>query len=388
MPLALNKMSWAETKFGDVVSKSSEKVDPHSGEIVHYVAGDHMDSDNLAICRRGDVTQKKLGPAFQRRFRPGQVLYGTRRTYLRKVAVADFDGVCANTTLALTTRNEEKLSQRFLPFVMSANQFHEFSVGKSQGSVNPYVNWSDLTTYQFRLPPMEEQERLADLLWSVEDHLKGIRHAENVLHEAWNAYCGTVFMKWLDEGATELENLYDFQIGKRLSPEARTRGGDSLAYLTNMNTRWRKPDLTEIREMPFTKKEQELYALRDGDVLACEARAIGRSFVWREQLPGAMYQMSVHRLRHRSGGLTPDLLVEYLHWSSVAGRFRGLVGEGTIPHLPEVRFRKLLAPTPSEVEAEKFNAARIEMGEAIQAVCAERDAVEQTKKAILQEVFS
>ena len=63
-----------------------------------YIAGEHMDTDDLQIDRWGEVGDGYLGPAFHRKFEAGQILYGSRRTYLRKVAVAEFDGVTANTT--------------------------------------------------------------------------------------------------------------------------------------------------------------------------------------------------------------------------------------------------------------------------------------------------
>jgi len=91
MSLNLDKSTWRRVFLGNVATASKEKVDPTDGSIDRYVAGEHMDSDDLKIHRWGDIGDVELGPAFHRRFRPGQVLYGSRRTYLRKVAVADFD---------------------------------------------------------------------------------------------------------------------------------------------------------------------------------------------------------------------------------------------------------------------------------------------------------
>lgn len=168
MTLDLDKSQWKRVALGEVAAASKEKVDPSEGTVDRFVAGEHMDTDDLKIHRWGDPTEIDLGPAFHRRFRVGQVLYGSRRTYLRKVAVADFEGVCANTTFVIETRDPAVLLQEFLPFVMSCEPFHEFAVAESKGSVNPYVNWSDIERYEFDLPPLDEQKRLADLLWAVE----------------------------------------------------------------------------------------------------------------------------------------------------------------------------------------------------------------------------
>lgn len=158
---------WRLVKFGDLVRKVSSRVDPESSGISRYVAGEHMDSDNLNITRWGIVGDGYLGPAFTMRFQPGQVLYGSRRTYLRKVALADFEGICANTTFVLETKSADLL-QEFLPHVMSTERFHAHSISKSKGSVNPYINFVDLNDYEFALPPIAEQHRIIRAMKALE----------------------------------------------------------------------------------------------------------------------------------------------------------------------------------------------------------------------------
>lgn len=176
MGLNIDKSMWTRVMFGDVAAASRERVDPTSGEVDRFIAGEHMDTDDLKIHRSGELDEVDVGPAFHRRFRPGQVLYGSRRTYLRKVAVAEFDGVCANTTFVVESKNRDVLLQEFLPFIMSSEPFHAFAIQESKGSVNPYVNWSDIARYEFDLPPLDEQKRIADLLWAVEKHSRA--HAD------------------------------------------------------------------------------------------------------------------------------------------------------------------------------------------------------------------
>ena len=129
MPTSKNA-EWPKVKFGDVVRRVNKKLDPETSGLERYIAGEHMDTDNLRISRWGTIGDGYLGPAFTSHFLPGQVLYGSRRTYLRKVAVPDFEGICANTTFVLEPSSPELL-QEFLPHVMSAESFHAFSIAKS-----------------------------------------------------------------------------------------------------------------------------------------------------------------------------------------------------------------------------------------------------------------
>ena len=112
-----------------------------------------------------------VGPAFHMRFQPGQVLYGSRRTYLRKVAIADFTGICANTTFVIETRDASVLLPEYLPIVMQTETFHVHSIKQSKGSVNPYINFTDLNWFEFFLPPVDEQQRIVLLFGALEENV-------------------------------------------------------------------------------------------------------------------------------------------------------------------------------------------------------------------------
>ena len=155
--------------FGDLVKEVKNKVDRDNNPYDYFIAGDHMDTDELHLLRRGVFAGNDVGPAFIRIFKPGQVLYGSRRTYLRKVAVADFEGVTANTTFVLESKDEKILLQRLLPFIMQADRFVQHSIKRSKGSTNPYVLFSDLADYEVELPDIDKQCELADLLWAMDD---------------------------------------------------------------------------------------------------------------------------------------------------------------------------------------------------------------------------
>lgn len=187
------KTGWTTVAFGDVVHQVKDKVDPEQSGLERYVAGEHMDTDDLRIRRWGEIGDGYLGPAFHMRFKPGHVLYGSRRTYLRKVAVADFEGITANTTYVVESADPTVLLPELLPFIMQTEEFRQHSVRESKGSVNPYVNFSDLAWFQFALPPIDEQRRIVQVLQAVED-------AQNSLYSARRAaeqLCVSIVDEWL-----------------------------------------------------------------------------------------------------------------------------------------------------------------------------------------------
>ena len=157
----------AVVKFGDIVRDVKINVDRTSNPYEHYVAGDHMDSEDLTLHRYGNFATDDVGPAFTRIFKPEQVLYGSRRTYLKKIVVANFEGICANTTFVLESKDDSLFDNRLLPFIMLSDAFTRWSIAHSKGSTNPYVLFSDLADYEFDLPPIAEQRVIADKLWAA-----------------------------------------------------------------------------------------------------------------------------------------------------------------------------------------------------------------------------
>lgn len=168
MNLDLDRSAWKRVALGDVARHVTDRVDAETSGLERFLAGEHIPSNDLAITQWGVIGRDPVGPMFYKRFRPGHVLYVSRRSYLRKTAVPDFEGVTGEKTFVLESRDEAVLLQRFLPFVLSAEAFHSYAVANSRGSVNPYINWTELANYEFDLPSLDEQQRLADLLWAVE----------------------------------------------------------------------------------------------------------------------------------------------------------------------------------------------------------------------------
>jgi type I restriction enzyme S subunit len=179
--LLCGDIPWPTVRFGDVVRQVKDSVDPRESGLERYVAGDHMDTDDVHLRRWGDIGDDYLGPAFRRHFRAGQVLYGSRRTYLRKVAFADFDGICANTTFVCEPAGSCLLPQ-YLVWVMQTERFHAHSIAQSKGSVNPYINWPDIAWFEFQLPPIDIQRRIVTVMSTADAAGERIRAAELAEH--------------------------------------------------------------------------------------------------------------------------------------------------------------------------------------------------------------
>ncbi len=318
------KPGWRWVKFGDVVRQCKEKADPETSGLERYIAGDHMDTDDLRLRRWGDIGSGYLGPAFHMRFKPGQVLYGSRRTYLRKVAIADFEGICANTTFVLEPKNPEELLPTFLPFLMQTDAFNQYSIKNSKGSVNPYINFSDLEKFEFVLPPLYEQHRLAKLFCSVEECLASSGQADEAIRTLEGSCIEDALTSVPVERSIAVEKLVMSGPRNGLSPKinADERGYPTLSIgavrdgriLADGNTKY--AEISDLEAAAFELMKDDVLVVRgNGNKLL-----VGQCGLVDVVPRGCFYPDLLIRLRFDSKIIRPEFAV--LQWNSQSAHNR------------------------------------------------------------------
>jgi len=161
------KPEWQMVKFGDVVKNANlVERDFDKAGIKRIVGLEHLDPENLHI-RRWNFPEN--GTSFSRRFVPGQTLFGKRRAYQRKVAYAVFDGICSGDILTFESKDPNVLLPELLPFICQSDAFFDYALGTSSGSLSPRTSWNALKYFEFPLPPIEEQKRITEILWSADE---------------------------------------------------------------------------------------------------------------------------------------------------------------------------------------------------------------------------
>jgi type I restriction enzyme S subunit len=156
---------YKDYSFGEIASNISERVEPQATNLDIYVGLEHLDPECIHIKRKGvpaDVKGTKL------RVYPGDIIFGKRRAYQRKAGLVDFDGICSAHAMVVRANPEIILPELF-PFFMHSDVLMHRAVDVSEGSLSPTIKWKILAEEKFKLPPLPEQKRLADLLWSVDE---------------------------------------------------------------------------------------------------------------------------------------------------------------------------------------------------------------------------
>ena len=154
-------MTMAKVKLGDVAIEKRETW-TGSTQGVPIVGLEHLIPGEVTLSSWDSDTDN----TFSKMFRKDQVLLGRRRVYLRKAVIAPFEGICSG-DITVIEAIPGKISSRLLPFVIQNERFFDYAMQGSAGSLSPRVKWEHLKDYEFTLPEYEEQDSLADKLWSA-----------------------------------------------------------------------------------------------------------------------------------------------------------------------------------------------------------------------------
>jgi len=345
---------WRSVTFGEVVRLNKDKSkDPEADGLERYVGLEHLEPGDSRIRSWGAVVD---GTTFTNRFTSGQVLFGKRRAYQRKVAVADFDGVCSGDIYVLEPNDPTILAPALLPFICQTDAFFEHAVGTSAGSLSPRTNWSSLAKYRFELPPRVEQDRLYGALQRLDSAIDSLR---DVVDAASRLVRSSLVDQFRPDRGTQdsfpthwrtvrVEAAGDVQLGQQRHPKYKT-GSNVRPYLRVANVLDGYIDWSDVLEMHFPEKDLAKFELQPGDILLNEGQStelVGRSAIYRGEHPGCCVQKTL--VRFRCGPeLIPDFAQSYFQHCLYTGQFARIAVQTTsIAHLTAARFKKMLVPVP------------------------------------------
>ncbi len=177
MTFSVDKSRWVKVKFGSVIHSVTNRIDnPSESGVERYVGLEHLDPGSMTVSRWGTPDQVE---ATKLLFEKGDVIFGRRRAYQKKVSMAAFRGICSAHALVLRGK-PGLINPLFLPVFLSSDYFLNCAIKISVGSLSPTVNWKTLEVQEFVLPPVEEQEKIADLCWKIEEHIEALQlHLKN-----------------------------------------------------------------------------------------------------------------------------------------------------------------------------------------------------------------
>ena len=251
-------------------------------------------------------------------------------------------------------------------YFLTAALNHTSVAGYVTGAAQPKLSQGNLRLVELPLPDWATQRRISSMLRAYDDLIENNRRRMALLEESarllyreWFVHLrfpgheSTRVVDGLPVGweRVPLEQVADFRLGKMLDQQKNK--GELKPYLANINVRWGEVVLTDLREMRFEENQLDAFGLKFGDIVMCEGGEPGRCAIWKEQLPGMMFQKAIHRIRCRDT-MPYVYLYHALRHQGQSGHLASLFTGSTIKHFPREKLAKVTVVVPPKRLLDSF----------------------------------
>ena len=342
----------SKVKLGDVAIEHKETC-KGSKDGYPIVGLEHLVPEEVTLTTWDEGSDN----TFTKMFRKGHVLFGRRRAYLKKAAVAPFDGICSG-DITVIEAIPDRILPELLPFIIQNDDLFDFAVGKSAGSLSPRVKWEYLKNYEFELPDMDKQRELAELLWAMDATKKSYQKLIAATDEL-------VKSQFMEQFVIE-------------TPYERTRLGDHISQIRGVSYKPAdlRPSLSEesvllLRannisagrinhdEVQYVAKEKVsiVQLIQAGDILMCASSGslehVGKAAICLPSIEGETFGAFCKLIRPK-GDLLPEYIAAYLETDEYREIIMQLACGSNINNLKTEHIDELQIPTPPAEVQEAF----------------------------------
>lgn len=270
----------SKVKLGDVAIEHKETCKGSKDE--HPIVGlEHLVPEEVTLTAWSENSNN----TFTKMFRKGNVLFGRRRAYLKKAAVAPFDGICSG-DITVIEAIPEKILPELLPFIIQNDDLFDFAVGKSAGSLSPRVKWENLKNYEFELPDMDKQRELAELLWAMDatkkSYQKLIAATDELVKSQFIEMFGNSNISESRWPVATMEDVFSITSSRRiLKSEWKESGDIPFIRVRDMVRLANKEPLTNefyVTEDFYNSRPEE-EKVKPGDIIVSATSTIGKTYI-------------------------------------------------------------------------------------------------------------
>lgn len=288
----------AEYRFEDIAINSTEKKKPVESDKKHYLGLEHLDSETFKVSRFGS----EVAPIGDKLImKKGDVLFGKRRAYQKKVAIAPFDGIFSAHGMVLRPK-EDVIDKHFFPLFIASDYFLDAAIKISVGSLSPTINWRDLKELKFNLPELNEQKKLAEVLWQIVDTMESYKKLLAKTDEMVKAKFIEMFgdpTKFKSEKLSKnVEEMFIGPFGSDLKNNCFVSKDEAYCIVYEQRHAI-SGTITDENRYITEKKYQQLkrFTLLPGDIIVSCRGTIGKIFLLPENAPLGIMHPSIMKIR-------------------------------------------------------------------------------------------
>lgn len=305
----------SKVTLGQVATEVRESTKDPAG--LPIVGLEHLIPGEIRLTQWSETSEN----TFTKLFHKGQVLFGRRRAYQKKAAVADFDGVCSGDITVIAAK-PDRLLPDLLPFIVNDDRFFDFAMEKSAGSLSPRVKWAQLAEYAFDLPDdIEEQRSHAKLLWAIERSRSAYQNLLSQMDELVKSQFVEMFESEeadfpkveIQDACVSRDDIKCGPFGTQLKQAEYQPNGIAIWGIPQINSEFSIPPDAYVS--PEKAKQLSSYSLIPGDIAMSRKGNVGQCAIFPDNLGEGIIASDVLRIRVDQTKLLPRFMQFQLHHS-------------------------------------------------------------------------
>ena len=346
-------------------------------------------------------------------FAQNDILFGKLRPNLRKSLRAPFAGYCSTDILVLRAR--DGIRPDFAGHLFQWEPIFASAAASAAGTKMPRTSWNELKRYSVRQPESEgEQSRIAALLDTADEAIAKAEALVAKLRQVRTGLIHDLLTCGLDENGhlrdpvAHPEEFSDSPLGLvpsdwTVAPLKHFLSSTEYGISTSLRSEGVLPVLrmnnlaggeVDLAEVKFATHEvPPSLNLREGDVLFNRTNSfehVGKTCIWRGQLPVATFASYLVRLNPAAGKLTSELLNLVLNSPEYQLRMRRFATPAVQQvNINPTSLQKMLVAIPNTIsEQERIVVRAREAARSIATEAAELDKLQAIKSGLTDDLLT
>ena len=338
----------AKYRFEQIAINSTEKKKPVEEDRFTYLGLEHLDSGSLKVTRFGS----EVAPIGEKLvMHKGDVLFGKRRAYQKKVAIAPFDGIFSAHGMVLRPR-EDVIDKSFFPLFISSDYFLDAAIKISVGSLSPTINWRDLKTLEFELPDLATQRKLAETLWSINDTMEAYKKLISATDELVKSQFIEMFGLEYNCNIGDVCKLINGDRGKNY-PSGKDRVSSGIPFINAGHLDGRRVDFAEMDYVTQEKYDQMTQGkVQKDDILYCLRGSLGKHGI--VDFDDGLIASSLVIIRCNRDKILPLFLLAALETDAIEKQLQEANNGSSQPNLSAASVKAYRIPLPAIEKQAKF----------------------------------
>lgn len=184
---------WKKVKLGDLIDSISIKHKFDKDEIIFLNTSDVLE---------GKVLHNNYSPIdglpgqAKKSIKKDDILFSEIRPKNKRFAYIDFDAdnYVVSTKLMVLRRKSEDVNNKYLYNYLTSPSTLDYlqTIAEGRSGTFPQITFSELKSMEINLPPLEEQEKIANILSSLDDKIE----LNNEMNKTLEEMAQSIFKRW------------------------------------------------------------------------------------------------------------------------------------------------------------------------------------------------